>query len=517
MSHRSRREFLADVGRGMLVASLGSVTASDLGLSRAVAGVENERVTFGSLEPLVSLMQETAPEKLQPQLIEKLKGGTSLQTLISAGALANVRAFAGQDYTGYHTFMALIPALRMSTELPSERQALPVLKVLYRNSSRIQNQEANLKDALHPVTVADVSDFSDGGATLQKQVRGVDWAAAESRFAALANGPSGEAFNHLQFAVQDEVDVHRVVLSWRAWSMLDVAGAEYAHTLLRQSVRYCLDVEQRMHERSYKSSSIRDLLPKLLDQHKLLSKPPGNRQGDDAWVEQLAMTIFSGTREQAAEAVATALTEGFSTEVVGEAISLAANMLVLRDPGRLEQYSSKEKPPGCVHGDSVGVHASDAANAWRNISRVGNARNRVSALIVGAFHTAGQSNRATSDPYPFAAQLEEVRATDSPTLLAQAEEAILANEQARASAIAQRYGELQLPTRPLLDLLLRFAVSEDGALHAEKYYYTVTEEYAAMRPVFRWRQIVALARVTASECGFPAPGYREACEQLRLI
>lgn len=28
-----------------------------------------------------------------------------------------------------------------------------------------------------------------------------------------------------------------------------------------------------------------------------------------------------------------------------------------------------EKPEGSCHGDSVGVHASDAANAWRNIVR----------------------------------------------------------------------------------------------------------------------------------------------------
>lgn len=516
MSSHSRREFLADVGRGMLVASLGSATASDLGLAEAAASDEPQRVTFGELEPLVSLMQETAPDKLQPQLIERLKSGSSLQTLVSAGALANVRAFAGQDYTGYHTFMALIPALQMASRLPTERQALPVLKVLYRNSSRIQNQGAHLKDSLHPVSAADAGDFADGGVTLRKQVRAIDWAGAESRFAALADGPAGEAFNHLQFAVQDEVDVHRVVLSWRAWSMLDVAGAEYAHTLLRQSVRFCLDVEQRMSERNRPRSTVRQQLPKLLDEYKLQSKSMGNRQGDDAWIEEFATTIYSGTREQAAEAVAVALSEGFSTEAVGEAISLAANTLVLRDPGRLEKHSSREKPAGCVHGDSVGVHASDAANAWRNISRVGNARNRVSALIVGAFHTGGQSHRADSDPYPLVAQLQEINATDASTLLGQVEEAIRANEQARASAIAHRYGELGLSTRPLLDLLLRYAVSEDGALHAEKYYQTVTEEYAAMRPAFRWRQIVALARVTASEYGFPAPGYREACEQLQL-
>ena len=36
------------------------------------------------------------------------------------------------------------------------------------------------------------------------------------------------------------------------------------------------------------------------------------------------------------------------------------------------------------------------------------------------------------------------------------------------------------------------------------------------RPAFRWRQLVALARVTASEYGFAAPGYVQACELLRV-
>jgi hypothetical protein len=57
-------------------------------------------------------------------------------------------------------------------------------------------------------------------------------------------------------------------------------------------------------------------------------------------------------------------------------------------------------------------------------------------------------------------------------------------------------------------------VSEDGALHAEKYYRTVSEEFATTRPAFRWRQLVALARVTASEFGYPAPGFKEACDLL---
>src|SRR4051812_8259961 len=108
MFNRSRREFLADVGRGMLVASLGSAAALDMGLTPCIAEAPGERLTFGKLEPLVCLLQETPPEKLLAMVVPKLKSGTSLALLVSAAALANARAFGGQDYTGYHTFMALL-------------------------------------------------------------------------------------------------------------------------------------------------------------------------------------------------------------------------------------------------------------------------------------------------------------------------------------------------------------------------------------------------------------------------
>jgi hypothetical protein len=480
-----------------------------------VAEEVGQRLTFGQLEPLVSLMQETPPARLLPLLVNNLKSGTELKTLVTAAALANARAFGGQDYTGYHTFMALVPAYRMANELPTERQPLPVLKVLYRNSSRIQEQHADDHDVLHEVQAASESaDTPQTGEALRDSVRAVDWDGAEARFAAIAKGPVGEAFNHLQFAVQDEINVHRVVLAWRAWAMLELTGQQYAHTLLRQSLRFCLDSEQFMRDRNHPKPAVRDVLPRLLDQYRLVSKPLGNRAADDARVGELADAILTDTRDQAAEAAAAALAEGMDPEAVGEAISMAANLLVLHDPGRRKENSTPEKPPGCVHGDSIGVHASDSANAWRNIARVSNQRNRAASLIVGAYHTAGQFQYVTKDLYPYTHLVEEIEKTDAETLLGQAEEAIRGNDQARACAVIHRYGELNLPPRPVFDLLLKYAVSEDGALHAEKYYGTVTEEFASTRPAFRWRQLVALARVTASEHGYPAPGVQEACNLL---
>ena len=63
---------------------------------------------------------------------------------------------------------------------------------------------------------------------------------------------------------------------------------------------------------------------------------------------------------------------------------------------------------------------------------------------------------------------------------------------------------------------MRYAESEDGALHSQKFYLTVTEEFRSTRPAFRWRQLVALARVTASEYGRPAPGMVEARDLLKV-
>ncbi len=514
MTSGTRREFLADVGRGMVIASLGPALTSELGIARAWADDGPDALTFGTIEPLVASMQETPLDRLLPALVKKLEEGTDLRTLVAAGALANARTFGGQDYTGYHSLMALAPAWEMSRELPETRRPLPVLKVLYRNSSRIQEHGGRENEVLRLVEAAALpAEVREGGA-LREATRSADMDRAERLFAALARGPSGEAFNHLLWAVQDEVDVHRVVLAWRAWALLDLTGEERAHTLLRQSVRYCVQSERSRIDNRRQEPGIRTVLPRLLDQYRLTERPAGSREGDDAWVERLSETIYGGSREQAADAVAAALADGVAPEAVGEAISLASNQLVLRDPGRARDEESK--PRGSVHGASVGVHASDAANAWRNIARVSDRRNAVASLIVGAYHTAGQSRGLNQQPCPLAEHVEQVGFDDAAELLRQAEDAVRHNDQARASAIVHRYGELGHPARPVFDLLLGFAVSEDGALHAEKYYRTVTEEFATSRPAFRWRHLVALARVTASEYGYSAPGYEEACRLLAV-
>ncbi|WP_406700792.1 hypothetical protein V5E97_18560 [Singulisphaera sp. Ch08] len=515
MSDYRRREFLADVGRGMLVASVGSVVAQDLGLApRALADEGFSRLTFGSMEPLVALMQETSADKLLPIVVERIKSGADLREFVAAAALANARSFGGQDYDGYHAFMALLPAYQMSRELPEAERALPVLKVLYRNTNHIQGVGARSHEAIHTLEATSLAGASPGAEALREATRKQDMDGAERIFGAMTAGSIDDAYNNLQALVQDDTNVHRVVLAWRAWALLDLTGKEHAHTLLRQSVRFCVNEERSIRKHGL-ADPLRDLLPRLLDGQRLSSQAAAQRQPDDDWVERMGHTIYASSREKAATEVAAALADGVSLESVGEAISLAANQLVLHDPGRSKDDSAA-KPKGSIHGASVGVHASDSANAWRNIARVANRRNALASLIVGAYHTAGQAGNLNAQAYPLAEHREEVRDVTADALLAETEAAIKANDQARACALVDRAGVLGRPARPVFDLLLRYAISEDGALHAEKYYRTVSEEFAATRAAFRWRHLAALARVTASEYGHPAPGVADARHLLRV-
>lgn len=521
----TRREFLADVGKGMIAASIGAGLATELGLCPAIAGDEPKELTFGAIEPLVDLIEDTPRAKLLPLLVEKLNSGTDLKTLTAAGAFANARTFGGENYFGFHTFMALVPAYHMSGELPKERAALPLLKVLYRNALYTESVGGRKNEVLKPMTPAE----SGTAEAVHKAVNAGDRVNAEKLLAAVAKTPE-DALDAALLGVEDNHDVHTAVMPWRAYAMLDIVGREHAVTLLRQSVRQCAKQCESQKGRMDQLAAQRKILPALLEKHKLPKNEAGTRKADDAYVAKLCATILASSQEQAGEAIAMALAEGFAAEHIGEAISLAANQLLLR---QVENMEGKNTYGRRTHGDSPGVHASDATNAWRNMSRVSNPRNRAAGLILAAMDVArshsfkqqGGGAWYEKEPFPHAEQLEKVKATDAAALLKELDGAIRENDQMRAAALAQVYGQNKHASRPMFDLLLGYAVSEDGRLHAEKYYRTVCEEYATTREAFRWRQVVALARETASMYSFSqqdvkgagrAPGYEEACKLLRV-
>lgn len=535
MLKRTRRELFADVGRGMIAAGLGYSLASDLGFPTAWAAEDSARLTFGDLEPLVTFLQETPPEKLNTKVVEKIKAGTELKQLIAAAALTNARAFGGEDYVGFHTLMALTPAFLMAEqETDPAKKPLAVLKVLHRNATRLK-EFGNTKETLKAVAPGKLESGRPAGEQLRDAVRKAALgdpspegrtaagakalAESEALFAAVCkDGKPEDALNQLLIEVADATEVHRVVLVSRAWDLTRFVGAERAHTMLRQSVHYCVNVEKHPNQQKY-NVELRETLPKLLDQYKLVATKPGSRAADDAWVEKFSNTIFGSTAVQAADAVAAALAEGFSADAIGEALSLAANQLVLRDEGRPKAWAQANKPEGSIHGDSVGVHACDAIHAWRNLAAAGDRRSQVTSLIIAGYEVArdrAQRPEFTKwDAYPRSEHAEKVRDIPVGKCLYHLNEAIRDKDQAQAAALTARLAEQPENAKDVFALFRGYATSEDGALHAEKYYATVTDEFNRARAAFKWRQLIALARVTASAYGYAAPGHKEACEVLK--
>lgn len=509
-NHRSRRTFLTNVGQGTLLATLGPSIASDLGLvPRAFAASLDSTLTFGNLEPLVCLLQETPIDKLQSTLVDKLRSGESLKNFVAAAALANARTFGGEDYIGFHTFMALAPALKMASLMPKGQAALPVLKVLYRNTNRIQDFGGRKSEVLtHDISAISTAEANQ--AKLNEAVRGRNKELAESILASILQNDRTSAFESLLPLVQDNPEVHRVVLPYRAWDMQDIVGTEHALTLLRQSLHYCLQNEPHRRADWDEHGA---MLSSLMAEFHLDAKSLGTKSAEDGFVEHLADTFCTASATDAARAAASALAEGFSAQVVGEALSLSATMLVLRDAGRPPQWEDRLKPAGSVHGDSRGVHASDAANAWRNMATIARGQSAISCLLIGAWQVArdrGDASNLLPTSLPAKHHLDRIPETDADKLLARLDDAVVNNLQGNACAIAHRYGELGLPVDKIFSTLLRYAVSEDGALHAEKYFNTVWDDFHATRPSLRWRHISSLARVTASEFGKPAAGQAEA-------
>jgi len=500
MMTTSRREFLGGVGSTVGTAALALALSERLGFSETLSRSARERLRFGALDPLVDLMQETPADELLPLLVAKLRAGTSISDLVAAGALANARAHGGTNYNGYHALMALIPSYEMSLQMPKPYAALPVLKVLHRNARFIQDVGHARTDALEPLALPAGED------KLVESVRAHDLAQAERSLALLESQSHARAYEELQTVVRDEMNVHRVVLAWRAYDLLRLTGEEQALPMLRQSVRFCIDEDSHRVQQGQAPNEIRALLPQLMESLGLDKREKGTRAADAAWLEHTGDWIFAADRKHAAGAVAAALADGVDPEDIGRALSLAATKLLLNDGGLTTAAAGK--PVGCVHGASTGVHASDAVNAWRHIARIGSTRNTFASLIAGAYHTAGQAKLVGDVAHDHDA--EACTKSDPSELRSEIEARIRASDQKGACQAARRYVALGHPAEPLFGLLREFAISEDGALHAEKYFRTAQEESSSARPEHRGLYLVALTRVTASEFGFPAPGYADA-------
>ncbi len=495
----SRRSFLARTGAASLGVKLSSAALLDFCSSSAFArDAGSEGLRFGPLEPLVELMCGASPDEMLHALVAKLRAGTELKEIVAAAALANARTFGGEDYDGYHCFMALMPALAMAQRTKGKESALPVLKVVHRSAARMAAfRKARTSDVLG--TAPSAMDAANAQASLEASIHRSDLDGAEHAFAAIANGDKDKALRAIAPLVREEMDVHRIVLAWRAYETLSVAGDENASTFLRQCVHFCASREK---DAAARNAEVRELIPRLMKENRLAEREiPLAREGANAApydaIERLAHAIYRESRADAALAMTVWLRNGFSLNECCEALSLAATRLLIEDHG-VSRNPTAEKPLGSVHGASIGVHASDSALAWRELARALPPSERAATLLAAAYHTGGQS-ASLGEHFSYETEVAALADVKDAELLARLESAIGAAKQAEACATAERFLTRGGSGEDLLARILPFAIADDGALHAEKYFFTAADLYTTSRVEFRNRHLVTLARVAASQ------------------
>lgn len=511
----SRRRLLGHGCRGALLAGIGSGLGTTAWSGGGPVGAwleQDQGIDFGRHRDRVEFLLSASPSGMLDHVVEGLRKGETREDWAAASALANAVTFGGEDYDGYHVAMALIPSLRMSSRLGGTDAKLALLKVMHRNARRMQKVGAPGKRALRGVPKA-AAGSEDTAMRLVAAVRAVDLEAAEAEFRSTSSRGSSAQAEALLPLVCDDAEVHRVVLLERAYDMVGLCGEEQAQVLLRQLVRFSIDVEPRISKRS-RTRELRKCVPAVVEEFGLERAPKAQKAASAADIEAWANQLVRNSRAEGARMVGEALAQGVSEDAMGEAISLAGAELILRDPGRSRSEASKEKPEGSVHGASTGVHASDSALAWRGLATLGDWPTRAATWVTAAFHVAGQGD-GHREACPGLAEARESLSKEpvahDRTRLA---EAIRAGEQARAVALAERMSAEPGSEGDLFGTLASASLEADGALHAEKIDETTTSAYRRARPEHRARFPMALARVCASEAGFEAPGLADARERL---
>ena len=183
---RNRRAFLKDVGRGMIVASVGPALAADLFPGTLRADDAPDRLTFGKLDSLVALMQDTPPDKLQPLLAERLRNGADLTT-------AHRRRRPGQRPRLRRRRLHRLPhhdgprpglphgagTARGTPTLAGLQSPLPQRRTCLQGHGGAKGA-----DTLRPLKPADLPADKSGADALREAVERKDMAAADRTFAA---------------------------------------------------------------------------------------------------------------------------------------------------------------------------------------------------------------------------------------------------------------------------------------------------------------------------------------------
>jgi hypothetical protein len=481
-----------------------------------------ERERFSdSIEPLVQFIEETPPGEIVDRTLEKLRGGLSARTVLTASALAVARSSdlpPGHHGGPLHPIAGLHAVSQLVARLRGEQRFLPILQHVALANKHIHDPVTS------PYSLLEFAPLDAGGVEATKAAFVKAASRGESNKAdhlfqwLWRNVPPMEAFDLLLSVAlpKNILDDHYFIFPGYTWRALEFLGQEYLPVLMRPAVRY---VARFPSQRSVPE------VDALIEEYRLLDRILRQRTGEDETtaIGQLGEAIGRcDTYAEIPVLLSKALVEGLSLEGAGEALSIGAAGLFMRS----------------LTGNPMDVHLHTSANLRRYLLRLDGLSQRNKLLTLLLWHT-GPEVRSTQyrmepAPQPDLAAVAALPHRTQDALLETITQSIYTQPPTDWSTVtnlgkmravpevkvtvnlAQQYVQCGYDPQALMVRLAEIVCHDNFTeMHAFKHHQAIVEEFHTTREPWRSMHLVCGAQAAAISFGKNMAIYEEALDLMQ--
>jgi hypothetical protein len=300
------------------------------------------------IEPLVRLIEDTDRSRLIDVAVERIRGGTSYQQLLSAVLLAGVRGIKPRPVGFQFHAVLVINSARLASEAARDNDRwLPLLWALDNfKISQATNKEKNAGWMMPPVEEGKLPAAHQAKQRFIEAMDNWDEEGSDRAVAALARSAGAGEIIELfwRYGARDFRDIgHKAIFVANSWRTLQVIGWRHAEPVLR-SLAFALLQHEGDNPAKRDAEADRPWRESLGRAAKIRANWQEGKLAPDATRDVLAV-LRTGTPSEAADKVVDLLNKGVAPASVWDGLFLGAGELLMRQPG------------------IVGVHCVTSANA----------------------------------------------------------------------------------------------------------------------------------------------------------
>lgn len=333
-SNLHRRRFLQSATALGLGASL---AAPDVLRAISPAGAAEMRVGPDAvrfrpeIEPVVRWIEETPRERVFEVAVEQLKAGLSYRDLLAGLFLAGIRNVKPRPVGfKFHTVLVINSAHLLGQTASVDDRLLPLFWALdnFKNSQAQDVKEGDW--TLAKVDEAHLPGPGQAKDAFVKAMEGWDVDAADTATAALSRtaGAAEVMESFWRYGLRDHRDIgHKAIFAAQCWRTLQAIGWQHAEPVLRSLAFGLLDLQG--------DSNRAPVGPYLANLEQAKKVREGWQVGrNDAEATRSMLEVLRQADPEAASVEAVKrLNEGISADSLWDAVVLAGNELLLRNPG----------------------------------------------------------------------------------------------------------------------------------------------------------------------------------------